>query len=461
MKLLIGCLSLNTKNFTEIWIETLLKSLNNNYNNIKIVILDNGSNKENNLIDLQNKYQQIKFLFNKENLGVSSGWNSLIKEGYSNGEFLYDYYLICNNDIYWTEYSLINLIKSLENTKHNKVNEYGWISLMQNDYKEDSVKIPQIQQLEQYYWKYRPHADNVKSKEQMLDLIDLSYSAFGGIEAFADKLNDYYGPHIHELHPKATCFALSKECIQKVGLFDEYNIPVGLHEDVDYCIRVKQAGLKFGACYNAYIHHFSMMSRTRSDITTGDSWVNAREKAFQEKWGCSSKDTSNLKPVVKVDIGSGQRPQDEGHWYHLDIDKHFGHVEYLHDCSKPLPFRNDSIDEIYCSNNLEHIFHKDILIVLKDWYDKLKVGGKIEIRVPNFRFAVGRYLDKSWSFRFDGGQHNLMHLLMGGEAAGPQHIHKCIFDFDILSKLLIDVGFKNIKDISCEGSWELRTSAEK
>jgi len=332
---------------------------------------------------------------------------------------------------------------------------------MQNDYKEDCVKIPQIQQLEQYYWKYRPHADNVKSKEQMLDLVELSYSSFGGIEEFANKLDDDYGSHIHELHPKATCFALSKECIQKVGLFDEYNCPTGLHEDADYVIRLKQAGFKTGACYNAYIHHYSMMSRTRSDITTGDSWVNAREKAFQEKWVCSSKDESKLNKIIRLDIGSGERPRKDGHWYHLDIDPKFDDIEFLHDCSKTLPFGDNTIDEIYCSNNLEHIFHKDVLAVLKDWYNKLKPNGKIEIRVPDFKFACQRYMDKSWGLKFDNSDLNLMHLIMGGDNKGEMHLHKCLFDYETLSKLLYSIGFQNIQNISEQGSWEMRLSAEK
>lgn len=467
MTILIGCVNLNTKIFTEIFLDTLYKAINTlekktNSINIHTIIIDNGSkDKINDLLYF--KKHRFNLIENIENKGCAAGWNQIIKFGYNEKvEPLYDYYLICNNDIYWTQDSLVNLVESLQMTEHNNVKDYGWISLMQNDYKEECVKIPQIKQLEQYYWTRRPHADNIKSKEQMLDILELSYSPFGGIESFADKLYDDFGPHIHELHPKATCFALSKECIQKVGLFDEYNSPTGLHEDADYAIRLKRAGFKTGACYGSYIHHYSMMSRTRSDITTGDSWVNERERAFQEKWGCSSKDTSKLSPVIRLDIGSGYGPRKDKHFYHLDIDKKFDDIEYLHDCSKPLPFDDNSIDEIYCSNNLEHIFHRDVPSVLTDWYNKLKFGGTIEIRVPNLKWCCEQYVKGNWKLSLTPNTDlNIMHILYGGDNDGEMHLHKSGFDFENLYKVLNDIGFVNILNVSQQNSWELRVIANK
>jgi predicted SAM-dependent methyltransferase len=299
----------------------------------------------------------------------------------------------------------------------------------------------------------------------MENIIKTAFGPFGGIEKFSKGLEQKYGIQLKESHPKAPLFALSKECIKKVGLFDEYNSPVGLHEDADFCHRVTRGGFKIGRAEGSFAMHFSMMSRTKNEFKKSD-WVEGREKAFTEKWGVSSKKMDKI-PVDKkfrLDIGSGERPkrEDGKHWYHMDIDKQFSDVEYLQKIDEEFPFEDGEIEEIYASNCLEHVEHRRILSTLYEWFRVLKQGGKAEIRVPNFEFAAKRYLEGSWTLSLEEGvDFNLTHLIFGGDHEGCPHVHKVGLDFKNLSKALKDVGFQNVENISDPNSWELKVLAEK
>lgn len=483
IKILIGCVNFHTKIFTKIWLDTLYLSIKKagNQNIVlkdgviygpiicpRIVIVNNSP--EEDLSDLKLEYKEkipyLKWIDNIKNEGVAFAWNQIIKEGFdTNGIALFDYYVPANNDIYFTENWFENFTSCLS---QDKSKEFGWISSCMNDYKEPELTgMTETLQVEGRYWGgLRPEADDIESREQLDSILTTVYAPFGGINKFSELLKNKYGLKMRQMHPKAPCFALSKECIKQVGLFDEYNSPDGLHEDADMTKRIESSPFKIGMAFGAYVHHFSMMSRTRNEYKQS-WWVDSREKAFQEKWGVSSKEMHRInKDTTKfrLDIGSGERPkrEDDKHWYHLDIDKKFTDIEFLQDISDLSNFEDSSIKEMYASNCLEHVEHRKILSTLFEWYRVLDFGGKIEIRVPNFRFAAERYLEGSWVLSLEEGVDlNLMHLVFGGDNEGCPHVHKVGLDFNNLSKALRDVGFNNVQDVSQKGSWELRLIAEK
>lgn len=467
MRLLIGTVNFYSKIFTEIWLETLFRSLSNykspETSSIKIVVVNNSP--EESIEDLKKKYEgNVLFVDNKENIGVAAAWNQIIKAGFdNNGNAMYDYFLPANNDIYFTEAWLENFIKCLS---QDTAKEFGWVSSNINDYKEpDLTGIVENTHVEGRYWGgLRPEADDVDSAEQMKAILKTVYAPFGGIDKYAEGLTQKYGIKLKQMHPKAPLFALSKECVKEVGLFDEYNSPVGLHEDADYCKRVELSRFKIGMAYGPYAHHYSMMSRTRKDFKK-EWWVESREKAFREKWGVSSKEMEKItKETAKfrLDLGSGYGPRRDGHWLHMEIDTKFPDIEFIGDISKSLPFEDGSVKEIYASNCLEHVEHGEVFATLFEWFRVLDSGGKIEIRVPNFEFAAARYMDRSWVLSLvPGTERNLMHLIMGGDNPGWPHTHKVIFDFQLLANALKDVGFSEIRNTSDNGSWELRVEAKK
>lgn len=457
MRILIVTIHLKTRPYTELFLKSLSEA-SMNFNWCDCVVVDNGSN--DNIKEITDKYPFVKLITNPENMGVSYAWNQGIRSGFKMDEPQYDYYLICNNDIYWEKYSINNLKDCL---RVSNTSDYGWISLMMNDYKEmDKTGIQEIPQLENLYWSMRPDPNDDLSVENLEEIITKAYAPWKDITNFSSMIESRYGSGIREMHPKAPAFVLNRECLRRVGLFEEYNSPVGLHEDADYCERIKRySDLKIGCCYSSYIHHFSMMTRTKDEFK--NDWVEKREIAHTEKWSMPSKAMHTLHDDYgfKLDIGSGERPKEGPNWLHMDIDPKFPHLEFIHDCSKPLPFPDDFLEEIYCSNNLEHIEWRKVPEVLEDWVRCLKSEGTMEIRVPNFKFAVERYMEGSWHLRYDNGPLNLMHLLMGGDQEGPQHVHKALFDYDRLYFLMAQAGLTNIEDVSEPGSWELRMIGEK
>ncbi len=224
--------------------------------------------------------------------------------------------------------------------------------------------------------------------------------------------------------------------------------------------------MKFGVIFGAYVHHFSMMSRTKGEFKK-EWWVNSREKAFQEKWGASSKEMEKItKETAKfrLDIGSGERPQkkEAEHWYHLDIDTQFPDVEFLQNVQDLSNLDDCSMKEIYSSNVLEHVEWKEVLATLYEWHRVLDFGGKIEIRVPNAKWLMQRVLEGSWNLELvEGIDFNAQHALMGGDHPGTPHLHKVLLEEGNLSRAMKDVGFINIQNVSSPSSWELQIKAEK
>lgn len=475
MKILIGTVNFHTKPFTEMWLKTLDDNASvliegekefkvdgqeiDEEHTIKVIVVNNSP--EDDLSNLEKLYPHVTFINNKENVGVAAAWNQIIKKGFDNeGNTLYDWYVPANNDIYFTREWVCNFAECL---KQDKKNEYGWVSSFLNDYKEpDRTKVIETVQLEQMYWSMRPEADEVDSVEQMESVLTAAYKRFGGIDKFSQDLANKYGVKLKEMHPKAPLFALSAKCLKTVGLFDEYGSPEGLHEDADYCKRIKEfSDLKIGAAFGAYAHHFSMMSRTKGEYKK-QWWVDKREENYTKKWGETSKGEKKGERIVRLDIGSGYGPKGPEHWYHMEIDKKFGDIEYLHDVSKDLPMDDETFDEIYASNVLEHVSHLDVPAVLFNWISKLKSGGKIEIRVPNIKWIAEQYAAGRWVLSFTPGTElNAMHAIFGGDNPGVPHIHKAGFDPQNLQGLLEDCGMENITNTSDPGSWELRMTATK
>lgn len=92
----------------------------------------------------------------------------------------------------------------------------------------------------------------------------------------------------------------------------------------------------------------------------------------------------------------------------------------------PLPFADESVDEIRASHVLEHFSHRHIEAVFADWVRVLKKGSRIRIAVPDFaKIAVG-YLE--------GAQQPHEAFLLGGQLDDNDY-HRALFDRERLRQL--------------------------
>jgi predicted SAM-dependent methyltransferase len=97
--------------------------------------------------------------------------------------------------------------------------------------------------------------------------------------------------------------------------------------------------------------------------------------------------------MLNIDVGGLKGKRDlNGKWKILDCGSK---ADYVHDLnsSVPLPFANNTVDNIYCSNTLEHVEPDNITFVLSEFHRILKVGGKCRIVVPDTSYAINLYLN--------------------------------------------------------------------
>lgn len=136
---------------------------------------------------------------------------------------------------------------------------------------------------------------------------------------------------------------------------------------------------------------------------------------------------------IKLHLGCG--PKYIPGFIHIDA-REFPHIDYVSSVDKLDMFKDDTVDLIYGSHLLEHFPRHRTLDVLKEWHRVLKPGGTLRIAVPDFEKIVEVY-QKTRNLKL------LIGLLMGGQNY-EGNTHYMVFDFILLSELLMQVGFKNV-----------------
>ena len=80
----------------------------------------------------------------------------------------------------------------------------------------------------------------------------------------------------------AVCWMLSRECIDKVGLFDEQFVPT-FFEDNDYAKRVKEAGGKFIVVTACQALH-KRSQENSANLNMGEAY-SENQRRYKQKWG--------------------------------------------------------------------------------------------------------------------------------------------------------------------------------
>lgn len=97
---------------------------------------------------------------------------------------------------------------------------------------------------------------------------------------------------------------------------------------------------------------------------------------------------------MKLNLGCGANKLPG--FINIDSVKAF-EPDFLHDVSQPLPYEDLSVDEIIADGLLEHFDKYVRFVVFYEWARVLKVGGVINLSVPNFEKLLWRY----FKFGFD------------------------------------------------------------
>ncbi len=107
-----------------------------------------------------------------------------------------------------------------------------------------------------------------------------------------------------------------------------------------------------------------------------------------------------------------------------------------HDLKFGMPFSDKSVDYIYTSHFIEHLFRDEAVQILEEAYRTLKEGGIIRICVPDLEVAIGYYLtkdkEKFLSYFF-------------ANSRSKDFGHRYMYDSDLLREMLIKIGFVNVR----------------
>lgn len=145
-------------------------------------------------------------------------------------------------------------------------------------------------------------------------------------------------------------------------------------------------------------------------------------------------DTRTRNVLKKLNLGCGTDIM-EG-WVNLDIAALPG-VDVVHDIQKsPLPFADDSFDEILCNDVLEHVEYAP---VLKEIARILAPGGVVHIRVPHFT-SRNNYVDPTHRSRFSAGT---WEFFIRGTHAWKKRQYYFDFTFSKIANIHIDFEKKS------------------
>lgn len=138
---------------------------------------------------------------------------------------------------------------------------------------------------------------------------------------------------------------------------------------------------------------------------------------------------------MKLHLGCGKRRM-EGF---INIDLHDSDM----DCDiRHLPFDAETADEIVAIHVCEHFYVREILKILRSWYEILKPGGIMVLELP--------CLDKVLEHFRKGSPENMTLWPLYGDPNthkdGEPALHKWCWSVDQFRQLLKAVGFDDVRE---------------
>jgi GT2 family glycosyltransferase len=235
MELSIIIVNYNTKKLVLKCVDSILKT--NPKCKFEIIVVDNGSTDGSSELLSQIRGSKLRIILHKKNVGFARGNNSAIKRAFG------QYILLLNSDTQVHRGTIDNL---LEFAKHTPNVGIAAPKLLNTDgtVQGSVFRQPTIRRAIRQYW--------LLQKGQM----------------------DKYSPHVtHPIEVEAVVAAamlITPAARVKVGMFDERYFMY--FEDLDYCRRVREAGLKIYYVPQSEVVHIHGASGKGAVISDASQW---------------------------------------------------------------------------------------------------------------------------------------------------------------------------------------------
>jgi len=158
---------------------------------------------------------------------------------------------------------------------------------------------------------------------------------------------------------------------------------------------------------------------------------------------------------INLELGSGNNPQMD--FIHLDVNADAPHLEMCADISDGIPLPNNCVTKLIANHVIEHISWRKINFFLQELERILVPGGIILLRTPDIGFIVDAYLKKRIYPELKDDEEfikkqfgkitpiiwTILKLYSSQDYAS--NLHRSIYNFEILKKLLQKHGFVKIK----------------
>jgi len=125
---------------------------------------------------------------------------------------------------------------------------------------------------------------------RFMQIVADAHPEFGVVSAASNNVGNVnmHPKTTHDLRedPRMVCFVcvlIPRTTIRSVGELDERFVHYGMDDD-DYCLRVRNAGLKIGIYDGCRVDHGSLVSTFRGPAGAGGNYFPNLER-FKQKWG--------------------------------------------------------------------------------------------------------------------------------------------------------------------------------
>jgi GT2 family glycosyltransferase len=212
-------LNWNGKSFLQKFLPSVLAS---DYENLSIIVADNAST-DDSVSFLQQKFPQVKIIFNRVNEGFSKGYNTALKQVSA------DYYILLNSDV--------------------KVNP-GWIApiilLMENDEKIAACQ-PKI-----LSFKNKNQFEYAGASGGWIDYLGYPFNR-GRVFDYCEMDHGQYDNSAEIFWATGAALFVRSSVFHELHGFDEYFF--AHQEEIDLCWRIQRAGYKIYVEPGSVVYH--------------------------------------------------------------------------------------------------------------------------------------------------------------------------------------------------------------